>query len=298
MILERVICSPHFQRLTTRQVGIEKNSAIAQQLSLSLRCFRGTGRRLFSTETRRLNEGSRVEHPADHHGPPMPPPAWTTPNLKAANAPKKNSISNGESQLYGEKPRVSVLMELQDRLGVLHDVLKYFWKYDINVSRIESRPVKSGPWGSPKFDFYMDFEGSLGDPAVQRLMEDLGPLTQKLMVLDEKDVHWFPRHISDLDLIAHRTLDAGTDLESDHPGFNDAIYRERRATLTTNALNHRWDQPIPKIDYTPDETAVWTAVWDRMDGLWKKYACKEYLVRQEASSVCMYFYLLGGGGGG
>jgi phenylalanine-4-hydroxylase len=128
----------------------------------------------------------------------------------------------------------------------------------------------------------MDFEGSLGDPAVQRLMEDLGPLTQKLMVLDEKDVHWFPRHISDLDLIAHRTLDAGTDLESDHPGFNDAIYRERRATLTTNALNHRWDQPIPKIDYTLDETAVWTAVWDRMDGLWKKYACKEYLVREES----------------
>jgi phenylalanine-4-hydroxylase len=82
-----------------------------------------------------------------------------------------------------------------------------------------------------------------------------------------------------LDLIAHRTLDAGIDLESDHPGFNDPIYRARRAELATKAINHRWDRPIPRIDYTADEVATWTAVWDRMEGLWRKYACREFLVR-------------------
>lgn len=82
-----------------------------------------------------------------------------------------------------------------------------------------------------------------------------------------------------MDLIAHRTLDAGIDLQSDHPGFNDPIYRARRAELATKAINHRWDQPIPRIDYTPDEVATWKAVWDRMEGLWKAYACKEFLVR-------------------
>jgi len=40
-----------------------------------------------------------------------------------------------------------------------------------------------------------------------------------------------------LDLIANRTLDAGTDLEADHPGFNDVEYRKRRAKLAEQALN-------------------------------------------------------------
>jgi phenylalanine-4-hydroxylase len=72
-------------------------------------------------------------------------------------------------------------------------------------------------------------------------------------------------------------LDAGTDLQSDHPGFNDIVYRERRANLTRSAKNHRWDKPIEYIDYTPDEVATWTTVWDRMESLWEQYACKEYV---------------------
>jgi phenylalanine-4-hydroxylase len=96
-------------------------------------------------------------------------------------------------------------------------------------------------------------------------------------------VQWFPRHISELDLIVDHTLDAGSDLESDHPGFNDKVYRKRRALLTESAQNHRWDKPIETIDYTPDEIATWGAVWDRMESLWDSYACKEYMV---SSSNC------------
>jgi hypothetical protein len=253
----------------------------------------------------------------EHH--PQPPQEWSTfhgkiPVLQTGsgsgtdNQPTRTttngSVSHGHNNTvdavaaaqqqqhlyYMDRPRVSLLMELKDRVGILHEVLKYFWKYDLNVSRIESRPVQRKsdhhtPYGTtgkeeqPVFDFYLDFDGTLNDPAAQKLLRDLTPLTEKLLILDEKDVHWFPRHISELDLIAHRTLDAGVDLESDHPGFNDERYRARRAELATNAINHRWDQPIPRIDYTKEEIETWNAVWDRMEPLWKQYACKEYLVR-------------------
>jgi phenylalanine-4-hydroxylase len=33
-------------------------------------------------------------------------------------------------------------------------------------------------------------------------------------------VPWFPRRVRDLDLVANQILDAGAELQSDHPGFN------------------------------------------------------------------------------
>ena len=89
-------------------------------------------------------------------------------------------------------------------------------------------------------------------------------------------MNWFPRHISELDLIANRTLDAGSDLEADHPGFHDPVYRSRREDLAKFSKDHKWDQPIAHIDYTDDEIHCWRTVWDRMEPLAHKYACKEY----------------------
>ena len=78
-------------------------------------------------------------------------------------------------------------------------------------------------------------------------------------------------------MIVNRTLDAGTDLEADHPGFWDKDYRSRRGDLAEVAINHVWDKPIPKVHYTEKESNTWTSVWDTMEDLWEKYACKEYL---------------------
>lgn len=176
-----------------------------------------------------------------------------------------------EVEVEEEPNLTSLLMELPDRVGVLHDVLRFFWKHDVNLRRIESRPSQLGI-----FDFFVDLEGS--DQRVEKLLASLEEYgVQKLLILDEKEVTWFPRHISELDLVANRVLDAGTDLEADHPGFHDQVYRKRREELAEFAMKHRWNKPIATIDYTDKEIHCWTAVWDRMETLWDKYACKEYL---------------------
>ena len=155
----------------------------------------------------------------------------------------------------------------------------------MNITRIESRPVNNHNNNSnsqPKFDFFIDFHGKVGDPNINALLHSLQQFTTKLLVLDEKEVHWFPRHISELDLIANRTLDAGTDLQADHPGFHDEEYRGRRAKLAELALNHRTlNSTIPMTEYTKEEVETWGLVWDQMEGLWDKYACKEYKVSLE-----------------
>ena len=225
-------------------------------------------RRLKSTSEFRLEDNLRP------HLYEIPSPKQTNVNDKI---PVLSDTMKEENSIYGDVPRVSLLMELTDRVGILHDVLRYFWKHDVNICRIESRPHQLSVWGHASFDFFVDFEGSTADPNVAALLKDLQPWTDQLLILDEKQVHWFPRHISELDLIAGRTLDAGVDLESDHPGFQDATYRARRAALTQSAIRHRWNQPIEKIDYTEEEISVWTTVWDKMEDLWENYACREYL---------------------
>lgn len=190
-----------------------------------------------------------------------------------------------------DTPRTSMLMEITDRVGVLHDVLRYFWKYDVNICRIESRP-SSGTSTNRKFDFFVDMEGSFEENSnIKKVLDALidSTFVDKILILDVKDVNWFPWHISEIDLIANRVLDAGEDLQADHPGFLDPVYRERRAQLAKHALEHTMDQPIARIEYTESEISVWTAVWDRMENLWDKYACTEYIqALQQMKHHCGY----------
>lgn len=57
------------------------------------------------------------------------------------------------------------------------------WKYDVNITRIESRPVSQS-----RFDFFVDFHGRVGDRNVNKLLQNLKGMTDKLLVLDEKEV--------------------------------------------------------------------------------------------------------------
>jgi phenylalanine-4-hydroxylase len=215
-------------------------------------------------------------------------------------ASNQEKLTSGTNQDYllendcdSDPPRTSLLMELTDRVGVLHDVLRFFWKYDVNICRIESRP-STGTVANPKFDFFVDMEGSVEDDNgnIQQLLQALqvSPFVDKLIIIDDKrNVHWFPRHVSEIDLIANRVLDAGQDLEADHPGFLDPLYRSRRAELAKYALEHTMDKPIANISYNPNEISVWTAVWDKMETLWDSYACTEYLqALQQMKLHCGY----------
>lgn len=209
------------------------------------------------------------------------------------SSPSVVTRSSSETQHHEEKPKTSLLLKVYDQPGALQEILKYFWKHEINMTRIESRPAKSKSKSSKSihdnpdmhslYSFLIDHDGL----PQEALLSDLEGHCSSVLVMNEKYVPWFPIHIKDLDLSVGQTVQAETNdnkttandvdlLESDHPGFKDPVYRERRTALTQAALIYRQGQEIPTIDYSKEEVETWGTVYGRMEALWKKYACKEF----------------------
>ncbi len=73
----------------------------------------------------------------------------------------------------------------------------------------------------------------------------------------------------------------GTDdlvqLDRDHPGFRDRVYRDRRNTIAQQALDYREGQPVPRVAYTEVEHDVWRQVWDQLRDLHAERAADAYL---------------------
>ncbi|HSG88162.1 MAG TPA: ACT domain-containing protein [Pseudomonadales bacterium] len=175
------------------------------------------------------------------------------------------------TQTGSDDGRVSLLLELEDAPGALGGVLARFASHGVNLTHIESRPAHDG-----RFDFFVDCEGSRDDAAIRALLAELAGCTCRLLVLDDREVPWFPRQITELERVVDHVLEAGADLQADHPGFSDPVYRARRAHIESLARGHRFGAPLPVVDYSAEETGTWSMVWERLQPLHARHACDEY----------------------
>lgn len=83
-------------------------------------------------------------------------------------------------QPFGGNAKTSIVFSMKDIPGALFKALAVFALRDINLLKIESRPLRNSPWS---YMFYLDFEGQLQDEAINNAIHHLREITSFLKIL-------------------------------------------------------------------------------------------------------------------
>jgi chorismate mutase/prephenate dehydratase len=76
--------------------------------------------------------------------------------------------------------KTSLLLSLADRPGALGEILVRFGKYNLSLTKLESRPIPSAPF---TYRFYMDVIGHAASVPFKSALAEVAPLTTELHVL-------------------------------------------------------------------------------------------------------------------
>ncbi|CAG8657590.1 36612_t:CDS:2, partial [Racocetra persica] len=156
----------------------------------------------------------------------------------------------------------TLLFSVKDRVGILIECLTAIKTLNISLTRIESRPSKTPGWD---YDFFIDFGAD--EEQLSNTIKSLEKVTKQVKVINTGAtqvtpvVPWYPRRKTDLDTFADKILAMGEELDADHPGALDPVYRARRTEIAQIAKSHRHGQPIPRIEYTKQEIETWGVVF-------------------------------------
>ena len=96
------------------------------------------------------------------------------------NATRFVVIGPDDSERPSGDDKTSAVFSIRDEVGVLHRMLEPFADNRINLTRIESRPLKGKPW---EYVFFLDFLGHRKERRVNRALAELDRLCQMLKVL-------------------------------------------------------------------------------------------------------------------
>ncbi|KAM3968504.1 tyrosine hydroxylase ple [Aphomia sociella] len=173
--------------------------------------------------------------------------------------------------------QAAFLLRMRDGMGSLARILKTIDNYKGCVQHLETRPSQLA---GVQFDALVKV--SMSRINLLQLIRSLRQSTAfaGVNLVSENNISsktpWFPCHASDLDNCNHLMTKYEPELDMNHPGFADKVYRERRKEIAEIAFAYKYGDPIPHITYTEVENDTWQRVFKTVLDLMEKHACSEY----------------------
>ena len=88
-------------------------------------------------------------------------------------------IISGKPYFRKNARKISICIELPHETGSLYNILSHIIYNDLNMTKIESRPIPKRNW---EYRFFVDFEGNLSDAAVKNALLGIASEAKKMRV--------------------------------------------------------------------------------------------------------------------
>ena len=103
---------------------------------------------------------------------------------KGVNQSDTNStrfiIVTNQKVFLKDAKKISICFEIPHESGSLYHMLSHFIYNNLNLCKIESRPIEERNW---EYRFFVDFEGNLADGAVKNALRGLRDEARNMKIL-------------------------------------------------------------------------------------------------------------------
>lgn len=100
-------------------------------------------------------------------------------NQADSNSTRFIIVTNRKVYLKGAK-KISLCLEIAHEAGALYHLMSHFIYNNLNMTKIESRPIEDRNW---EYRFFIDFEGNLEDSAVKNALRGLREEARMMKIL-------------------------------------------------------------------------------------------------------------------
>ncbi|KAI6174581.1 Phe-4-monooxygenase [Aphelenchoides bicaudatus] len=177
------------------------------------------------------------------------------------------------SDISANPSHTTIVFTLTEEPGALAETLRIFKQKRVNLTHIESRPSKTH---DGCYEIMVECASESDRSRVEQIINLFKQRAEHVRVHDfnahekqnKESLPWFPVRISDIDQFANRVLSYGAELDSDHPGFKDEVYRTRRKDFADIAANYKMGEKIPRVEYTQQEIETWGTVYSELTKLY------------------------------